>query len=248
MLINQHNLYVESHGPKTGPPVVLLHHGLGSTRSWRRQIPVLAEAGYHVIAYDRWGYGKSESRPSLNAPGFEDDLADLQMLLGVYDVPAATLIGHSDGGTIALYYAMQSSEKVAAVVTVAAHIYLEPRMEPAIQGIRKTLEEDSRFREGMLRMHGDKFESVFFNWFDGWHTPKALTWDLRPQLSDIACPTLVIQGEDDEHATSQHARDIAGGIPEAALWLVPGAKHMLPQDLPEVFNSKLLEFLRSHVR
>jgi pimeloyl-ACP methyl ester carboxylesterase len=155
------------------------------------------------------------------------------------------LIGHSDGGTIALYYAMQYPEKVAALVTVAAHIYLEPKMEPGIQGIRQTFEGDPRFRDGLHRLHGDKFESVFFNWFDGWHTPKALAWDLRPHLPEIACPTLVIQGEDDEHATPQHAHDVAEGIPDAELWLVPGAKHMLPQDSPEVFNLKLLEFLRA---
>ena len=244
MLINSRNLYVEAHGPETGPPVVLLHHGLGSTRAWRRQIPVLAEAGYHVIAYDRWGYGKSESRPDLNAPGFEDDLDDLHRLLEIFDLPTVMLIGHSDGGTIALYYAMQYPEKVAALVTVAAHIYLEPKMEPGIQGIRQTFEGDPRFRDGLHRLHGDKFELVFFNWFDGWHTPKALAWDLRPHLPEIACPTLVIQGEDDEHATPQHAHDVAEGIPDAELWLVPGAKHMLPQDSPEVLNLKLLEFLR----
>jgi len=66
---------------------------------------------------------------------------------------------------------------------------------------------------------------------------------MRPLLSRIICPTLVVQGEDDEHATLQHAHDIAESIPGAELWLVPGAMHMLPQDLPEVFNQKLLEFL-----
>jgi pimeloyl-ACP methyl ester carboxylesterase len=244
MLINTRNLYIESHGSETGHPVVLLHHGLGSTRAWRKQIPVLVEAGYRVIAYDRWGYGQSEARPALNAPGFEDDLADLHRLLDVFDLPTITLIGHSDGGTIALYYAMQAPEKVAALVTVAAHIYLEPKMEPGIQGIRQAFDADSRFRDGMRYAHGDKFESVFTNWFDGWHTPKALAWDLRPQLPKIACPALVVQGEDDEHATPQHARDIAAGIKDAELWLVPGARHMLPQDMPEVFNPKILEFLR----
>jgi pimeloyl-ACP methyl ester carboxylesterase len=53
----------------------------------------------------------------------------------------------------------------------------------------------------------------------------------------------VIQGENDEHATVQHARDIMDGIPGSQLWIAPGAAHMLPQEMPEMFNTKLLEFL-----
>jgi pimeloyl-ACP methyl ester carboxylesterase len=67
---------------------------------------------------------------------------------------------------------------------------------------------------------------------------------MRPTISQITCPTLVIQGEQDEHATPQHARDIADGIPGAELWLVPNAKHMLPQEMPEQFNRMITQFLK----
>jgi pimeloyl-ACP methyl ester carboxylesterase len=245
MNINHHDLYLESHGPSDGPAVVLLHHGLGSTRSWRQQIPALAAAGYRVIVYDRWGYGQSEARPHLEVPSFADDLADLENILATYNLQLVTLVGHSDGGSIALYYALRHPEQVHALVTIAAHIYLEEKMEPGIQGIRQAFEHDPRFREGLRRAHGDKFESTFYNWFNGWHTPQALDWDMRPQLAQITCPALVIQGEEDEHATPQHAREIAANIPNAALWLMPGAKHMLPQEQPELLNPKLLEFLEN---
>ncbi|MBU0511841.1 MAG: alpha/beta hydrolase [Chloroflexi bacterium] len=251
MQINNHNLHIETHGPEDGPAVVLLHHGLGSTRAWRGQIPALAEAGYRVIVYDRWGYGHSDTRPNLDVPTFTDDIADLRVLLEMLDtqranVPTcqpATLIGHSDGGTIALYFAARFPERVSALVTVAAHIYLEPKMEPGILGIQHTFENDPRFRAGMRRAHGDKFESVFRNWFDGWHTPEALTWDMRPILAQITCPALIVQGEDDEHATPQHAIDIAESIPNAELWLAPGVKHMLPQEIAEEFNRRVIVFL-----
>ena len=55
MLVNGHDLYVERHGPEDGPAVLLLHHGLGSVRAWKEQIPVLVQAGYQVVAYDRSG-------------------------------------------------------------------------------------------------------------------------------------------------------------------------------------------------
>lgn len=242
-----HNLHIESHGPADGHPIVLLHHGLGSTRSWRKQVPALVKAGYLVIVYDRWGYGQSGPRPNLEVPSFQDDLADLEEIFAVFGLQSPTLIGHSDGGTIALYWAAQHPERVKALVTIAAHIYLEPKIESSVQTIRKNFEQDERFRSKFQRVHGDKYESVFRNWFDGWHTPKALDWDMRPLLLNITCPTLVIQGENDEHATMQHAQDIAEAISQAELWIVPGAAHMLPQEMPDLLNKKLLEFL-THVR
>ena len=66
---------------------------------------------------------------------------------------------------------------------------------------------------------------------------------MRPELKRIACPVLVVQGCEDEHTEPRHARETAANIPGAELWLVDGAAHMLPQDLPEVFNPRLLEFL-----
>ena len=251
MLINNHHLHIETHGPQDGLTVILLHHGLGSTRAWRGQIPALAEAGYRVIVYDRWGYGQSEPRPHLDAPGFEDDLKDLETITSIFNTQRALrlqspiLIGHSDGGTIALYFAARFPERVSALVTVAAHIYLEPKMEPGISGIQHAFENDPRFRAGIRRVHGDKFESVFRNWFEGWYTPEALTWDMRPLLAQIACPALIVQGADDEHAIPQHAIDIADSIPAAELWLAPGVKHMLPQEIAEEFNRRVSTFLQN---
>jgi pimeloyl-ACP methyl ester carboxylesterase len=247
MLINNRNLNVEISGPADAPVVVLLHHGLGSTRAWRSQVEALTSEGWRTIVYDRWGYGKSEARPSLSVPDFSDDLADLEALLDELKIDRAALVGHSDGGTIALYFAARHPERVACLVTVAAHIYVELDMEPGIESIRADFEGDDLFREAFRHVHGEKSETVFLNWYEGWHKPDSLDWDMRPLLGRITAPALVIQGLDDEYATPQHARDIADAIPGAILWLVDGAKHMFPQDDPERFNARLLDFL-SEVR
>lgn len=157
------------------------------------------------------------------------------------------LIGQSDGGTIALYFAAQYPQRVAALVTVAAHIYIEPKMQPGIEDIRQTFEQDTRFRAGLRRLHGDKTEAVFRNWYEGWRKPVSLAWDMRPLLRQITCPTLVVQGMDDEHATPQHAGDLAAAIPGAELWLEADVGHMLPQDKPEVFNHKIVVFLARNI-
>ena len=70
-------------------------------------------------------------------------------------------------------------------------------------------------------------------------------WDIRETLRRIQCSTLVVQGMEDEHATPQHAIDLAQAIPGAELWLVPGAAHMLPQEEPHAFNERLLEFVKN---
>ena len=246
MLINHHNLHVEIKGLSGGPVVVFLHHGLGSVRAWRWQIPALVQAGYRVIAYDRWGYGASDARPGLDLPTFKTDLEDLQALLDRLEVKSTALVGHSDGGTIALYYASQQPGRISCLVAVAAHIYLERAMEPAFLALRQTFETDERFRRGMQSIHGSKYRSVFYNWFDGWHRPELLAWDMRPALRQIRCPVMVVQGEEDEHASPQHARDIASGIDGAELCLMPGARHMLPQENFADFNSRLLSFLGAH--
>jgi pimeloyl-ACP methyl ester carboxylesterase len=243
MIVHGHNLHIEQTGPQDGPEVVLLHHGLGSIQAWQEQIPALSEAGFHVVAYDRWGYGGSDSRLALDLPTFTTDISDLHRLLELLGIRQAALVGHSDGGTIALYFTARYPELVSCLVMVSAHIYFEQKMEPGILQIRQAFELDEHFRRGMQLAHGEKYEAVMRNWFDGWHRSESLSWDIRPILGRISCPVLVVQGEDDEHATPQHAKDITAGIPGAELWLIKGARHMLPKENSSLFNPRLLRFL-----
>jgi pimeloyl-ACP methyl ester carboxylesterase len=155
----------------------------------------------------------------------------------------AALVGHSDGGTIALHFAADQPARAARVVVVAAHVYLEASMGRGVQGIVRQFENDARFLKGLRLAHGDKAQAVFRNWHDGWARLEHADWDMRPALARVACPTLVVQGEADEHATPQHARDIASGVPDGGLWLIPGIGHMVPQDAAPEFNAHLVEFL-----
>jgi pimeloyl-ACP methyl ester carboxylesterase len=241
--INGHMLCVESTGPVDAPVVLFLHHGLGAIRSWKGQIPVFSAAGYQVITYDRWGHGSSTPREKWSMPDFEPDLADLEAILGESGHRQVALIGHSDGGNIAMHYALTHPDQVTCLVIIAAHIYVEPKMMRGIQEVRNKFEGDQRFRNQMQRVHGENVENVFWGWFNGWTNPSIRSWDMRSEIKGISSTTLVIQGLEDEHATPQHARDLADAIPEAELWLVPGANHMLPQQMPDKFNQRGLRFL-----
>ncbi len=237
-----HRIYYEIQGPEQGQPVVFLHHGLGSTRAWKGQVKPLAEAGFRVAVYDRWGYGESSGRARLSMPYFQDDQEDLLALLDCLGMQRPHLVGHSDGGNIALYFAARHPERVSSLVVVAAHIYVEPKMGPGIEGVRRAFENDPVFREGLRRVHGEKVEQVFFNWYNGWMDEATLDWDMRPELRQIDCPALIVQGREDEHATPAHALDAMEAIPRASLWIEAGVDHMLPQAIPQRFNRRIMEF------
>ncbi len=241
--INGHLISVQTDGPERGPGIVLLHHGLGGVRSWKEQIPVLAAAGYRVVAYDRWGHGKSSSREVWSMPYFKEDLADFQAILDELELDQIAMIGHRDGGKSAMYYTVDNPQRVTSLVIVSAHISIEPKMSQGIQSVRGDFEQDLKFQKKMQRVHGHNTQALFWGWFNGWNNSAIQDWDMRPTINQITCPTLVVQGLEDEHASGQHARDIAAAIPGAELWLVPGAGHMLPQDFPEEFNQRMLKFL-----
>ncbi|MGE5221626.1 MAG: alpha/beta fold hydrolase [Omnitrophica WOR_2 bacterium] len=240
-----HRIDYDLQGPEDGPVIVFLHDGLGSKWAWREQIPAFTGAGYRVIAYDRWGYGRSDPRPGIDIPFFEDDLVDLENLLDSLCPAPANLVGHSDGGNIALAFAVRNPEKVRSLVCVAAHVYVQPKMRDGILKARQDFEMSERLRAGLARQHGDKTRQVFYHWFDGWYNERNLAWDMRPDLAHIRCPALIVQGMDDEYATPQHAADIAAAVPNAGLFLAPQGAHRLPQQMPELFNCRILEFVKS---
>jgi len=115
-MIRGHHLYWERYGDPEAPAMVLLHHGLGSIHSWRRQIPAFASAGWQVIAYDRWGYGRSDPRPGFEAGYLLQDMHEAIELLEALGLARVSLVGHSDGGTIALLMAAEYPERVERMV------------------------------------------------------------------------------------------------------------------------------------
>ena len=117
-------------------------------------------------------------------------------------------------------------------------------MAPGIESVRAAYETQPVFQQGLKRLHGEKTDAVFNGWYNGWRRPDNLGWNIQTLLKGISCPVLVVQGEYDEHATPKHAEDIARGIEKAELWLVPGERHMLPQDIPEIFNLRAMNFIK----
>src|SRR5712672_4281594 len=110
------DLYYEDHG--SGQPVVLIHGYPLSGASWEKQVPVLLEAGYRVITYDRRGFGKS-SQPTAgyNYDTFAKDLHELVTQLKLHDF---SLVGFSmGGGEVARYLGKYGSKGVSKAVIIS---------------------------------------------------------------------------------------------------------------------------------
>lgn len=209
------------------PVLVFLHEALGSIVQWK-QFPgeLCRRAELPGIVIERQGHGASDP---LTAPRSERYLHDYTFeLKAVIDelLPLGkpvVLIGHSDGGTIALLYAQLFPKDVRAIVTLAAHVMVEPE---TLTGIAPAV---AAYRAGKLdslrRIHGDKTETLFYAWADTWNADFFRNWDIREELTDIRCPALIIQGENDQYGTVAQVDAIAERIPGAQKAMIVDCGH-----------------------
>ena len=228
-----HRLHAERLLPPraaAGPTVVFLHEGLGSIGQWRdfpAQLCTLT--GLPGLVYERWGFGRSEPLTGPRPRDYlhrqaEDSLPEVLAASGIDDPPI--LFGHSDGGSIALLFAAAYPDRVRAIVSEAAHVLVE---EICLAGIRlaRADYEGGELRKRLQRYHGANTDTMFWGWCDTWLRPNFRDWNIEPELRQIVCPTLIVQGADDEYATRAQVDAIATGIsagPTEILWL-PGCAH-----------------------
>ena len=190
--------------------LVFLHEGLGSIGQWRdfpRQLA--ASTGLGALVYDRYGFGGSDLLQEARDERYLQREAHeaLPQVLDSCGVDRPILIGHSDGGTIALLYAAQFPGHPRGVITEAAHVFIE---EVTLAGIHRAVKafETGGLREKLARYHGERTESMFRGWSDTWLAPGFREWSMEERLAEIRCPLLAIQGEDDEYGTAAQVRAI----------------------------------------
>lgn len=208
------------------PSIVMLHDGLGSIAQWRDVPARIAERTSRcVMAYDRPGHGASTPVPDGAWPTrwLHREADRLIELLAEQKIKRPLLVGHSDGGTIALIAAMNGLE-VAGLVSIAAHTWVEPICRQSIVEMRA---DSDRFVAGLSKFHEHPVE-VFEAWSGVWVSDEFGRWDIRPDLSAIAAPTVIAQGDADEYATLAMITDTANAIGgNATAHVIPGARHIV---------------------
>jgi pimeloyl-ACP methyl ester carboxylesterase len=229
-------------GDPAPPPLVLLHEGLGSVGLWRDFPAALHRAtGLRTIVFSRFGHGRSDTPPRPRTPTFmhEEAREVLPALLDRLDVERPILVGHSDGGSIALIYA--AGHDVTALALLAPHVFVEDVCVAAIAEVDAGFEE--RLRERMARHHDDPVVT-FRGWADVWLDPDFRDWNLEPLLPSITAPTLVIQGRDDEYGTLAQIDTIAAAVPAPVEKLVLPGGHSPHLEQPDAVLQAIAEFVR----
>jgi len=191
---------VELPGDPSRSALVLLHEGLGSVGLWRDFPHALhAATGRRVIAFSRFGHGRSEPPPLPRTPAFfhEEALEVLPEVLAQLDAPEPVLVGHSDGGSIALIHA--GRHPVAGMALIAPHVIVEEVTVAAIREARDAF-DGGGLRTRMARHHDDP-DAAFNGWCDVWLDPAFRDWTLEPDAERVICPVLLVQGADDPYGT-----------------------------------------------
>lgn len=184
------------------PCLVFLHEGLGSTALWKTFPDRAAEAtGCPALVYSRYGYGKSDRLAAARGVDYmhREALDTLPEVLRQLKIADPILVGHSDGASIALIHAGASRWPVRALVAMAPHVFVEDITVSSIAAAKVTF-ETTDLAQKLGRYHDDPV-STFQGWNDIWLHPNFRRWNIEAYLPHIACPLLLIQGEDDQYGT-----------------------------------------------
>lgn len=231
------------------PTLVFLHEGLGSVAMWRDFPARVAQAsGCRTLVYSRYGYGQSDV---LAAP-FETDYMHreaqqtLPELLSILGVERPLLIGHSDGGSIALIHAGSNGavNGVAGVIVLAPHCFVEDDTLISIEATRRTA-LDTDLLTKLARYHRDAART-FWGWNDIWLHPDFRRWNIEAYLPAIRCPILAIQGTDDEYASLAQLEAIrrqAVNAPVVDVLELSDCRHSPHKDQAEAVLRAILDFI-----
>jgi pimeloyl-ACP methyl ester carboxylesterase len=224
-------------------PIVMLHEGLGSVSLWRDFPERVAQAtGRRVIAYSRAGYGQSGPRTQAYDVDFmhREAMVVLPALLDALAIDRPILLGHSDGASIALIHAGCRSRAVTALALMAPHVFVEDLTVRSI-AVAKISWDSTDLRARLARHHAD-VDSAFRGWNDIWLRPDFLNWNIQDVLPTIACPVLVIQGNDDEYGSMAQVDAIVATVPDVDAVRLADCRHSPHRDQPDAVLAALLAF------
>jgi len=248
--INDAKIYYQIWGDRetARTPIVLIHGStVDSHTDWDSVAPELARH-YPVFAPDCRGHGHSNNpRMSYSFRELADDVATFVHAMGS---EKAHIIGHSNGGNVALVILMEHPEVVQTCIPQAANAYV-PRFlierEPKVFDPDRVARESPNWMNEMIELHGEVNGREYWREML-WLTMKEIISEpnYAPfELARVDKPTLVIMGaEDPVNAPDEHAQYIAKHIPNAELWIPEKTGHNVHLEHPTEWVEKVLDFLK----
>ncbi|MDY6879569.1 MAG: alpha/beta hydrolase [Thermodesulfobacteriota bacterium] len=243
----RHEIVWHGPPPDQAPTLVFLHEGLGCVAMWRDFPARLAAAtGCGALVYSRLGYGGSDPCALPRSINFMHEEAQtvLPELMRLVGIQRCILIGHSDGGSIAIIYAGSRPEiSLLGLITESAHVFCE---DITVRSIRKAGEMFAKgtLRQKLEKYHGSNTDCAFWGWNRVWLQPDFRKWNLESYVSGIHVPVLVIQGENDEYGTSaQVASIVRHAGPGVEVLVPPNCGHNPHQEQETVVFQTMKDFI-----
>lgn len=213
----------------SGVPLILLHGNGEDSSYFRHQIDPFSRH-FRVIAIDTRGHGLT---PRGDAPfTIRQFASDLLSFMDAHSIEKANLLGFSDGGNIAMVFALAHPERVGRLILNGANL--------DSSGIKRSVQIPIEIGYRIARLFSGKSPEARKN-------AEMLSLmvndpNVSPdELARIQAPTLVIAGNKDM-IKEPHTRLIAHSIPGANLAIIPG-NHFVANKNPEAFNAAVLQFL-----
>ncbi len=265
-------LTVADHGPEDGEAVLLIHGFPDSARLWRNQIPVLAEAGYRVLAPDMRGFGRSDAPENVAEYDMPFLVADMLTVIERFGLGQAHVVGHDWGAAVAWSLGYLGGDMVRSLTTISVG-HPGGFLAAGLQ---------QRQKSWYLLLF--QFEEVAERWLsdDDWHwlrrwtgSDEVETWisDLsRPgrltaslnlyranlppksilakprKYPPVRIPVMGVWSTGDVALTEKQMR--ASGEFVSGGWRyeqIEDVGHWIPLDAPDRLNALLLDWLGSHV-
>ena len=236
--VNDASLYVESVGE--GPAVLLLPGGLSTIDSFFSQLPDLA-ARFRVIAIEPRGHGRSKPITDLT---YRLLAADAVAVLDALNVPNASVVGWSDGGTTGLMMALEHPERVSRLVAISANFAPSGIDDEAQRRLHEATPDDGWFMRALYRWRAGSSA----DWSKLWHAVTTM-WRTRPvvdisELRRIYTPTLLIVGDNDT-VTTEHATEMVNELPNAELIIIEEGHHTSLIWQADQVNEQIIDFLNA---
>lgn len=233
---------------ESSPVMVFLHEGLGSINQWKGFPEKLVKAtGFTALVYDRQGYGKSSPLTQVRQIDYihkEEEL--LSRLLHQLNVQFYFLIGHSEGGSLALIHAARHPSGLLKVVTLAANTRFEDKIKPSILHVMKNYHKPgNKLKQALSKYHGDKTDAVFNAWSKTWTADFFKSWNIIEELKQVEVPVLAFHGKNDQYTSLLQIENIQNQVSAPKeLFILDHCSHHPHFDHEETVIKAIERFLR----
>jgi pimeloyl-ACP methyl ester carboxylesterase len=260
-------LYAEETG--SGTPIVFVHEFAGDCRSWEPQVRFLSRR-YRCITYNARGYPPSDVPEDLEQYSATHAVDDIAAVMRHFGLEKAHVVGLSMGGYATLNFGIRYPHMARSLVIAGAGSGSDADTRPgflaeceALAGrvLSVGMREGSasytqsptrrRYREKDPRGF-EEFKEQFAGHsalgsaltLRGYQIRRPTIYALEPQLRQLAVPSLIITGDDDDPCVAP-ALFMKQTIPSARLWVVPRTTHQINLEEPDAFNRAVLDFISS---